>query len=79
VDAAPSVAQIERVPEERCARGLLEIARGAPEKYAVCVRRGGGLGEREHEDVLREHALFLDARWRDVDLIAGEAVSLEDA
>lgn len=67
VDAAPRSAQIERVPEQRGARGFLEIERRPSEEDAIAVRGGG---EGQHEDVRGQDAFFLHARGGDVDLIS---------
>lgn len=67
VDAAPCVAQVERVPEQRRAGRLLEVRRGAAQEYAVRVRRRRWI--RKHEHVDREDALLLHAGGRDVHLV----------
>lgn len=37
VDAAPRVAQVERIPKQRRARGLFQILRGPAQEHAVGV------------------------------------------
>lgn len=66
VNAAPRSTQIERVPEQGGARGLLEIERWSSEEDAITVRSGKG----QHEDVGGQDAFFLHARGGYVDLIS---------
>lgn len=65
VDARARVAELVRVEEERRARTLLQGLVGRP------AEEGPG-GERDDKDVAGLNALFLDARWRDEDLLAVE-------
>ena len=69
VDAAARATQIERVPEERRARGLSEIERRPSEEYAIAV---GRRREWQDEDVRGLDALLLDAGGGDVHLVACE-------
>jgi hypothetical protein len=75
VNATSGVSKIEGIPEQRSASGLLQIQFRSAEEYPVCMRRRGRLGERQHENMGRLYAFFLDPGWRDVDLITQGAIS----
>ena len=68
VDAAPRIAQIKGIPEERRARRFFEIERWPSEEDAIAI----GSGEGKHKDVRRQDAFFLHAGGRYVDLIAAQ-------
>jgi hypothetical protein len=69
VNATSSVPKIEGIPEQRSTSGLLQIQFRSTEEDPICMRRRGRLGERQHEDMGRLYAFFLDPGWRDIDLI----------
>jgi hypothetical protein len=70
MNAATCAAEIKRAPEKRRAGRLLQVKRGPPKKYAVCI--GRRLRIWQHKDVAGVNALLLDARWGNVDFIAEE-------
>lgn len=64
MNAAPPIAQVKRVPEQRRARGLLQAVRGPTQEDAAVIREGVTgfrLGVRQDEDVGGFDAFFLDA------------------
>jgi len=74
VDATPSIAKIEGIPEQWRASRFLQVHPRVTKKNSIPVRRWSRLRKGEHEYMSWLDSFLLDARWSDVHLVTEKVV-----